>query len=174
MADLHVAARGAAFNAAVAHNPTLTDENAAECTRTSDRFSVLLTAMAVATAQQRRLEAAAHEPMLRRAAEAAWASVDVRAQKLIKNAGTSSEDRAFVTFALVTAKLAALRGTRQGVAFHRSLMNDPAEILGLFRHASSNRCDMLMAAGFNAIDRLAGLKAFGARLSQAEALVAAA
>lgn len=174
MADLHVAAPHAAFNGAVALNPDIIEGKAAEAGRSVDRFSVLLTALAVATVQQRRLESASHEPMLRRAADAAWTSVAVRAKWLIKAAGESAEDRAFVGFALVIAKLAALRGTRQGLAFHRSLMSDPADLLCLFRHASSHRSDALMAAGFNAIDRLAGLKAFGARLSQAEALVAAA
>jgi len=174
MADFHVAARGAAFNGAVALNPDIIEGKAAKAGRTVDRFSALLTALAVATAQQRRLEASAHEPMLHRAAEAAWTNVAFRAKGLIKAAGASAEDRAFVGFALVIANLAALRGTRQGLAFHSSLMGDPADLLCLFRHASSHRSDALMAGGFNAIDRLSQLQAFGARLSQADRAMAAA
>jgi hypothetical protein len=174
MADLHVAAPRAAFNGAVALNPDIIEGTAAEAGRTVDRFSVLLTALAVATVQQRRLEASAHEPMLRRAAKAAWTSVACLARRLIKAAGASAEDRAFVGFALVIANLATLRGTRQGLAFHRSLMSDPADLLCLFRHASSHRSDALMAAAFNAIDRLSQLHGFGNRPPRPEPVAAAA
>ncbi len=163
MASLHVAAHSAAINGAVAHNPKIFRNKTKKATRTSDRFSVLLTSLAVAHAQQRRFEAARHEPMLRHAAKVAWTTVTFRAERLIRSAGAGKEDRAIVGFALVIEKLASLRGTPQGLAFHRSLMRDPGDLLSLFQHARSHRSDMLMSACFNLIDRLAALQAFGAR-----------
>jgi hypothetical protein len=163
MADFHVAAHGAAFNGAVALPSNIPSTGAAQTLRVMDRFSALLTAFAVAHAQQRRVEAAAHEPILRSAAQTAWTTVIFRAQRLIQSASGSAEDRAFVAFALVIERLAAARSTPSGVAFHQNLLADPADILGLFRHARSDRADTLMCAAFNAIDQLTTLKAFGAR-----------
>jgi len=168
MATLNVAAPRAAFNGASALFPNTDGSDGAKDMRVIDRFSVLLTALAVARIQQRRVEAAAHEPILRSAAEAAWASVAFRAQRLIQSASGSGEDRAFVAFALVIERLAAARGTQSGIAFHQNLLADPADILGLFRHARSDRADRLMCAAFNAIDRLSELGVFGARPATAE------
>lgn len=172
MATLHVAAPRAAFNAASALFPNTDSSDGAKDIRVIDRFSVLITALAVARVQQRRLDAAAHEPMLRRAAQTAWASVIFRSQRLIQNAGGSDEDRAFAAFALVIERLATARGTSSGIAFHQSLLRDPADLLGLFRHARSDRADALMCAAFNAIDQLTTLKAFGARPASPDPIAA--
>ena len=174
MADFHVAAHGAAINSTCAVPPA----NSAQTTRTprrvSDRFSVLLTTLSVAIAQQRRLEAAAHDRLLKRHADAAWAAVSSQTKRLVQIGDPDAEDRAFIALALVINRLAELRGTRAGVEFRRGLMADPIELIALFRHARSHRSDMLMAAAFNAIDRLSELRAFGARPPRPEPMAVAA
>jgi hypothetical protein len=174
MADFHVAAQGAAINGAGAVSPAKSVPATDAPRRVSDRFSVLLTTLAVATAQQRRLETAAHDRLLKRHADAAWAALSSQAKRLVGAAGEDAEDHAFVALALVINRLAELRGTRAGVEFHGRLMADPLELLGLFRHARSHRSDLLMAAAFCAIDRLSQLQAFGARPPRPEPMAAAA
>jgi len=168
MADFHVAAHSAAFNSTFAVSPAKSDSTTAAPRRLADRFSLLLTTSSVAIAQQRRLETAAHDRLLRRHADAAWAAVASQATRLIKTASEEAEDRAFVALALVINRLAELRGTRAGVEFHRGLMADPIELIGLFRHARSQRNDMLMAAAFNVLDRAGSLKTFGAPTRHSE------
>jgi hypothetical protein len=168
MADLHVAAHGAAFNSACAVSPSKSASTTDAPRRLADRFSLLLTTSSVAIAQQRRFETAAHDRLLKRHADAAWAAVASQATRLIKAAGAEAEDRAFVALALVINRLAELRGTRAGVEFYRGLMADPIELIGLFRHARSHRSDMLMSVAFKAIDTFGSLKAFGAPTRQSE------
>ena len=168
MANVHVAAHGAAFNSICAVSPTKSAPATRAPRRVSDRFSVLLTTLCVATAQQRRLETAAHDPLLKYHADAAWAAVTSQTKRLVQIVGPDAEDRAFIALALVVNRLAELRGTRAGVEFHRGLMADPIELIALFRHARSHRGDMLMSAAFKAIDTLGSLKAFGAPTRQSE------
>lgn len=174
MANVHVAAHGAAFNSICAVSPAKSAAATRAPQRVSDRFSLLLTTFTVAIAQQRRLETAAHDRLLKCHADAAWAAVSTEATRLIKAAGEDAEDRAFVALALVINRLAKLRGTRAGVEFHRGLMADPIELIALFRHARSHRGDMLMPAAFNAIDRLSELRAFGAQPPRPEPMAVAA
>jgi hypothetical protein len=86
----------------------------------------------------------------------------------------SPQDKAIIAFALVIHKLADTRGTRAGQAFHQELMADPADLLGLFRHATSVRADMLFAAAFSAIDKLSTLRLFRTLPPGAAAMMAAA
>lgn len=174
MAELHVAAHSAVYNGACAVVPAKSAPTIKAPRRVSDRFSVLLTTFTVAIAQQRRFEAAAHDRLLKYHADAAWAAVSGQATQLIKRAGPDAEDRALVALALVIHRLAELRGTRAGAAFHRGLMADPIELIALFRHARSHRGDMLMPAAFNAIDRLSELRAFGAQPPRPEPMAVAA
>lgn len=168
MADFHVAAHSAAFNSTCAVSPAKSAPATDAPRRLADQFSLLLTTSSVAIAQQRCFETAAHDRLLKRHADAAWAAVASQATRLIKAAGAEAEDRAFVALALVINRLVELRGTRAGVEFHRELLADPIELIALFRHARSHRSGMLMAAAFNAIDTLGSLKAFGAPTRQSE------
>jgi hypothetical protein len=174
MADLHVAAHSAAINSTCAVSPANSAPATRAPQRVSDRFSVLLTTFTVAIAQQRRLETAAHDRLLKCHADAAWAAVSSQTKRLVQIVGTDAEDRAFIALALVVNRLAELRGTRAGVEFHRGLMADPIELIALFRHARSHRGDMLMPAAFNAIDRLSELRAFGAQPPRPEPMAVAA
>lgn len=174
MAELHVAAHSAAINGACAVATAKSAPTTDAPRRLSDVFSLLLTTFTVAIAQQRQFEAAAHDRLLKRHADAAWTAVSSQATRLIKIAGEDAEDRALVALALVIHRLAELRGTRAGAAFHRRLMADPVEVIGLFRHARSHRGDMLMPAAFNAIDRLSELRAFGAQPPRPEPMAVAA
>lgn len=168
MAELHVAAHSAAINGACAAAPAKSAPTTDAPRRLSDAFSLLLTTFTVAIAQQRRFEAAAHDRLLNRHADEAWAAVSSQATRLIKRAGEDAEDRALVALALVIHRLAELRGTRAGAAFHRRLMADPVEVIGLFRHARSHRSDLLMAAAFRGIDTSGSLLAFGAPARKSE------
>ena len=168
MADLHVAAHSAAFNSICAVSPAKSAPATDAPRRLADQFSLLLTMSSVAIAQQRRLETAPHDRLLKRHADAAWAAVASQATRLIKAAGAEAEDRAFVALALVVNRLAELRGTPAGVEFHRGLLADPVELIGLFRHARSLRSDMLMSAAFKAVDTFGSLKAFGAPTRNSE------
>ena len=148
-----------------------------------DGFSRLLTRFAVAIALTRRHEAASHDPGLHdpaspagpglhdpalgRRAEAAWRALRHYAQALIDRDARTDEARAFIVLARVIAHLAALRGTHRARCFHHALMDDPTDLIGLFRHAASPRAHRLMAAGFNGIERLAQLRLFCAELTPA-------
>lgn len=160
MATTHVTARGAAINTIPTDNFGTTN---AKSRRPSDRFSLLLTSLLVATAQQRASEAATHERMLKRHAENAWRAVESAASRITATAPISDEDRAFFALALVIARLASTRSTPEGYRFHRDLMDDPSGLIGLFRHARCQRGARLMAAAFSAIDRLSELRAFSAQ-----------
>jgi len=174
MANTHVAARSAAINPI----PNDNCERAVSAPpRLSDQMSMLLTALIVATAQQRAREAAAHERLLKRHADDAWQAVLNAAHRIIETAPKNNEDRAFIALALVTARFVHTRGTTPGYHFHRELMDDPSDMLGLFRHARSQRSARLMASAFSAFDRLSDLRAFGAPPQGPEAnssLIAAA
>jgi hypothetical protein len=129
MAKMHVTAHSAAINPI----PNNTCEGANPVPpRLSDLMSMLLTALIVATAQQRAREAAAHERMLKRHAEDAWQAVLNAADRIIETTPNGNEDRAFIALALVTARFVHTRGTPAGYRFHSELMTDPADILGLF------------------------------------------
>lgn len=137
-----------------------------------DGFSRLLTRFAVAIALTRRHEAASHDPGLHdpalgRRAEAAWRALRHYAQALIDRDARTDEERALIVLARVIAHLAALRGTHRARRFHHALMDDPTDLIGLFRHAASPRTHRLMAAGFNGIERLAQLRLFCAELTPA-------
>jgi hypothetical protein len=160
MATTHVTARRAAINTNPTDNFGAAD---AMSRRPSDRFSLLLTSLLVATAQQRASEAATHERMLKCHAEDAWRAVESAASRITATVPVSDEDRAFFALALVIARLASTRGQLAGYRFHRDLMNDPSDLLGLFRHARCQRSARLMAAAFSAIDRLSELRAFSAQ-----------
>ena len=168
MADPHVAAHSAAFNSICAVSPTKSAPAIAAPRRLADQFSLLLTTLCVAIAQQRRFETAAYDRLHKCHADAAWATVASQTTRLIKAAGADAEDRAFVALALVINRLAELRGTRAGIEFHCGLMADPIELIGLFRHARSHRSDMLMSVAFKAIDTFGSLRAFGASTRHSE------
>jgi hypothetical protein len=168
MADFHVAALGAAINSTCAVFPSKSSPATTAPRRLSDQFSLLLTTLCVAIAQQRRFETAPHDRLHKCHADAAWATVASQTTRLIKAAGADAEDRAFVALALVINRLAELRGTRAGVEFHRGLMADPIELIGLFRHGRSHRSGMLMSAAFKAIDTFGSLRAFGASTRHSE------
>lgn len=167
MADFHVAAHAAAINDICVVSPQIPFETASAPKSPSDAFSMLLTSCTVAIAQQRRQEAAPHDQLLKHHADAAWGAVSRHANRLVEAAGSDTEDRAFVAMTLVINRLVDLRGTRAGATFRTELMADPVELIGLFRHARSHRSERLMAAAFNVIDNLGGLKAFSARDAQA-------
>lgn len=173
MADFHVAAHAAAINDTCVVSSQTPFETPTVQKRLSDAFSMLLTSCTVALAQQRRHEAAPHDQLLKHHADVAWAAVCRHADRLFEAASSDDEDQAFVAMTLVINRLASLRGTQAGAAFCAELMADPIDLIGLFRHARSHRSERLMAATFNVIDNLGGLKAFGARRAQ-ETLGAAA
>lgn len=160
MATRHVTARSAASNTIPTDNFGAAD---AKIRRPSDRFSLLLTSLIVASTQQRAREAATHERMLKRHADDAWRVVESAASRITATAPLSDEDRAFFALALVIARLASTRGQPAGYRFHRELMDDPSGLIGLFRHARCQRSARLMAAAFNSIDRLSELRAFSAQ-----------
>jgi hypothetical protein len=160
MATMHVTARSAAINPSPDTNFGASGPKAL---RLSDQLSLLITALSVATAQQRASEAARHERLLRHHADDAWRTVESAANRLIETPRMTDEDRAFIALGLVIARLAQTRSTPAGYRFHRDLMNQPSDLIGLFRHARCPRSARLMAAAFNAIDRLSALRAFGAR-----------
>lgn len=192
MAVSNVAARRAAFNGVRAFSPCnhVSDDVTGRCSAGSpaamacssppcpprlclrDGFSRLLTRFAVAIALTRRHEAASHDPGLHdpalgRRAEAAWRALRHYAQALIDRDARTDEERALIVLARVIAHLAALRGTHRARRFHHALMDDPTDLIGLFRHAASPRTHRLMAAGFNGIERLAQLRLFCAELTPA-------
>jgi hypothetical protein len=171
MAKTDVTAPCAAFNT-ISQNTC--NSGAAGTAKLAQLFSMMLTALAVATAQQRRFEAMPNDRLLQRHADAAWRILMRMAQAVIDDPITSSEDQACRAFALVIHKLADMRGTRAGQAFHQELMADPTDLLGLFRHAQSARSDRLFAAAFSAIDRLSTLHLFRTLPPGAAAMMAAA
>ena len=171
MAKTDVTAPGAAINTISQNTCT---SGAPGNAKLAQLFSMMLTALAVATAQQRRFEAAPHDRLSLRHADAAWRTLMRMAQAVIDDPITSSEDQAFRAFAMVIHKLADMRGTRAGAAFYKELMADPADLLGLFRHAQSARSDRLFAAAFSAIDKLSTLRLFRTLPPGAAAMMAAA
>lgn len=140
----------------------------------TDAFSCLLTTLAVATAQQRRLEQLRYDHTAHRHAEVAWDHVLRVTRRLIRSAMDTDENPAFRGFCLVISTLVETRGTREGRRFHHALMTEPELLSGLFRHARSDRADHLMSAASRQNYRLGEQRAFGRRrLETAPAVVAA-
>ena len=156
MAKHHVTAHSAAFNTISTNNPSDSTE------RRICMFSMLITALIVATSQQRIFESATHDALARRNANSAWEQVQKRATALVRLEATTPEARALSGFAMVIKTLADKRTTPLGASFLQSLLRDPDDLIVLLYKAETPLADRLMCAAFNAIDRLSTLRAFSA------------